>query len=147
MSITLPHDYGYVGFSVALVALVQYGLGARAMSLRYYFKSDEWLSNPKVKELQDKHKQAFDGAEINNFGYPDMGHGRYFDIVPYELWVKFNNHQRAHYNMIEQSAPLLACVLFAGVKFPKLAAGFGFLNSVGRLIYAFGYTTKKGNIL
>jgi hypothetical protein len=23
--------------------------------------------------------------------------------VPYDFWVKFNNYQRAHYNMIEQS--------------------------------------------
>jgi hypothetical protein len=108
--IQLPKEYSYVGFSLALIAIVQYGLGARAMSLRYYFKSQEWLGLPKVKELQEQHKKAF-GTEVNNFGYPDMGHGRYFNLVPYDFWVKFNNYQRAHYNMIEQSGMyvLAAC--------------------------------------
>jgi hypothetical protein len=43
ITIQLPREYALVGFSCATMALVQFGLGARAMSLRHYFKSDEWL--------------------------------------------------------------------------------------------------------
>jgi hypothetical protein len=101
-------------------------------------------SNPKVKELNEQHKRAF-GTDINNFGYPDMGNGRYFQLCSYEMWVKFNNMQRAHYNMIEQSAPVLACVIFGGMGCPRFAAACGFANALGRVIYALGYTTNKGS--
>ena len=139
----LPPDYGFVGFGIAALAIVQFGLGARAMSLRYYFKTEDFRNNPKIKAIQEEHKKTF-GADINEFGYPDMGNGRYFEALPYDYWVKFNNYQRAHYNMIENSAYMFACALFNGIMFPKFSAGISVLHAVGRIVYAIGYTTKRG---
>jgi hypothetical protein len=113
------------------------------MGHRKFFKSEEFLKNPGVVALQEEHKKAF-GTPINNNGYPDMGHGRYAQFMPYDKWVRFNNAQRAHYNMVEQSAPTLVCLAGAGLFFPKLSASLGFAFSIGRILYAMGYTTNKG---
>jgi hypothetical protein len=32
-------------------------------------------------------------------GYPDMGNGRYAAKLSDDDWLKFNNYQRAHYNV------------------------------------------------
>lgn len=93
--------------------------------------------------VPQEHKKAF-GTPINDNGYPDMGSGRYAELMPYDKWVRFNNAQRAHYNMVEQSAPVLACIAGAGLYFPKLSAGLGFAFSLGRVLYAVGYSSNKG---
>ena len=64
--------------------------------------------------------------------------------MPYDKWVRFNNAQRAHANMVEQSAPVLACIAGAGLFYPKLSAGLGFSFAVGRVLYAIGYNSNKG---
>lgn len=73
-----------------------------------------------------------------------MGSGLYSHLLPYQKWVEFNNAQRAHYNMIEQSGPLSAAIVGVGLIYPKATAGLSILYSVGRIIYAWGYGTKKG---
>jgi hypothetical protein len=48
--------------------------------------SKEWLTTQGFKD-------AVKG------GYPDMGSGRYSAKLSDEEWIKFNNYQRAHYNV------------------------------------------------
>eukprot|EP01034_Spumella_vulgaris_P031779 gene31779-39260_t len=96
MSITLTipgADFGYVLFAAGTIGVVQLGLGSGAMGFRKNFKSKEYLNKPEVKALQEQHKKEF-GTEINDHGYPDMGNGRYSQLLSYGQWVSFNNAQR-----------------------------------------------------
>mmetsp|Transcript_22100 Transcript_22100/g.51396 ORF Transcript_22100/g.51396 Transcript_22100/m.51396 type:complete len:126 (-) Transcript_22100:303-680(-) len=93
--------------------------------------------------MAEEHKKAF-GCEMNDMGYPDMGNGRYSAQLEYEPWVRFNNAQRAHYNMVESAPGVIGSLLTSGLAAPKLAAGLGFGYAVGRLLYARGYTSSKG---
>ena len=159
-TIILPDSYGFVAAAIAFIGIVQIGqfsfsllfsstyiyylgIGGSTMGHRNYFSSKEFLDNPKVKELQEEHKKAFN-EPINKQGYPDMGNGRYAAFLPYKKWVEFNNAQRGHYNMVEGSAPVLAGIIIGGFYNPKLFAGFGAVYGVGRLLYTFGYTSSKG---
>mmetsp|Transcript_6343 Transcript_6343/g.12525 ORF Transcript_6343/g.12525 Transcript_6343/m.12525 type:complete len:136 (-) Transcript_6343:333-740(-) len=80
----------------------------------------------------------------NDLGYPDTGCGLYAKHLPYDQWVEFNNAQRAHYNMIEVSGPVLACMLTAGLRIPRVSAAIGMLFALGRYVYANGYKSKQG---
>eukprot|EP01034_Spumella_vulgaris_P024108 gene24108-30415_t len=108
-----------------------------------YFKSKEYQEKSEVKALQDVHKKEF-GTEINDHGYPDMGNGRYSQLLNYGQWVQFNNVQRGHYGMVEGSAPVLATLLLNGFFQPKVAAGLAFSYAFGRVMFSWGYQTKAG---
>jgi glutathione S-transferase len=112
------------------------------MGLRKRFFKNESFKK-KAASLDEEHKKAF-GHEINELGYPDMGNGRYAALLSYEQWVEFNNCQRAHYNMVESSAPTLATVLAAGLYYPRLASGLGVAYAVGMYMFSAGYKSKKG---
>merc|ERR1711879_172547 len=77
-------------------------------------------------------------------GYPDMGCGLYAQQLEYAQWVEFNNAQRAHYNMVESSGPVLACMMAAGLRFPKVCGTLGFVYAGARWLYAQGYKSTKG---
>lgn len=96
-----------------------------------------------MQALDQEHRSHFNSG-MNKMGYPDMGNGRYSAHLTFPQWVQLNNAQRAHYNMIEISAPVLACLVSVGLAHPKLASLFAFLYGLGRLIYAAGYTSDKG---
>ncbi len=96
-----------------------------------------------VKALQEEHKKAF-GVPINDLGYPDMGNGRYAQLLPYTEWYEFNNAQRGHYNMVESSAPVLATLLAGGLIFPKTSAGLGLAYAIGMILFSLGYSGKQG---
>ncbi len=113
------------------------------MKHRKAFKSKEFLEKSAVKKMQEEHKKAF-GTPINDLGYPDMGNGRYAAELDYPQWVEFNNAQRAHYNMIEISAPVLSCLTLSGLFQPAIAAGLGFTFGVGRIVYSMGYQSNAG---
>lgn len=73
-----------------------------------------------------------------------MGSGRYSTYLPYSDWVRLNNAQRAHYNMIEMSGPVLAALMIGGLYQAKICSFFGFTYGAGRLLYAYGYRSQKG---
>lgn len=55
----------------------------------------------------------------------------------------FNCAQRAHYNTLENYSTVLSGMLISGFIYPRLSAAAGFLWIVGRIIYAFGYSSAK----
>jgi len=55
----------------------------------------------------------------------------------------FNCAQRAHYNFLEHYVIALPALLVAGVGYPRSAAVFGLIWSVGRALYATGYTNPN----
>ena len=108
-----------------------------------YFVSTLTRADGSVKALQEEHKKAY-GVPINDLGYPDMGNGRYAQLLPYVEWYEFNNAQRGHYNMVESSAPVLATMLAGGLIFPKLSAVLGLSYGLGMLLFGLGYSGKQG---
>jgi hypothetical protein len=107
------------------------------------FKSPEFLNKKEVLSLQEEHKKHF-GSNFNDLGYPDMGNGRYSDLLSYDQWVKFNNLQRVHYNMVESSGPVLAMVVVCGLYYPVFCSVLGNAYALGMLIYSYGYNSKSG---
>ena len=55
------------------------------------------------------------------------------------------NSQRVHQNTLERVPIFLAILLSAGLFNAKMAAAFGFLWLIGRVIYSLGYYTGKPN--
>jgi glutathione S-transferase len=53
----------------------------------------------------------------------------------------FNCVQRAHQNTIEYLPNALTCQMLMGLKFPVTAAAIGVAWTLGRLVYAAGYST------
>eukprot|EP01039_Chlorochromonas_danica_P003250 gene3250-3561_t len=142
MPIEIVDEYGYVVLSMATIGLVQFFIGASVMGKRKEaFSSTTFLENPEVKKLQDTHKKLY-GDAIDKLGYPDMGSGLYSHLLEYEAWVDFNNTQRAHYNMVEQTGPLVATIAGAGLWYPRLVATAGISYALGRWLYAQGYRAQ-----
>lgn len=110
---------------------------------RSYFKSAEFLEKPAVKEMAAEHQKLF-RHEMNNVGYPDTGNGRYSQQLTYEHWVRFNCAQRAHMNMVEDSGPVLACLVTSGLVYPRTAAALAMIFALGRIKYAAGYKSNLG---
>jgi glutathione S-transferase len=69
-----------------------------------------------------------------------MGSGFYSTRLPYKAWYDFNNAQRAHYNFVESIASILTLLIIGGIYYPVVAAVFGFVYFIGRIIYSIGYT-------
>lgn len=146
----------YVGAACAVIGLVQLYLGLYSIASLFtclgskvmkerkrIYTSDSFLKQSAVKALEEDHKKAF-GSSINNLGYPDMGNGRYSKLIPYEDWVRFNNVQRCHYNMVETSGPVLATMIVGGFFNPILCSSLGLAYAIGMILFSIGYTSKKG---
>jgi glutathione S-transferase len=52
----------------------------------------------------------------------------------------FNCAQRGHHHFLEHYSSTLAALLIAGLKYPVTSAALGVLWSIGRVLYATGYT-------
>lgn len=143
-NLQIPADYGYVMMSTALVGFVQFGIGGTAMSHRKLFSSDEFKNKKEVRELQEEHKKAV-GGEIDPQGYPDMGNGRYAQLLSYADWLTFNKAQRTHYSMVEVSGPVCASMVATGIYYPRTVALLGLSFTVGRIVYAIGYMSNPKN--
>ncbi|KAI5195457.1 membrane-associated proteins in eicosanoid and glutathione metabolism [Aureobasidium subglaciale] len=55
----------------------------------------------------------------------------------------FNCAQRAHGNFLENHYMALTTLLIGGLRFPLLSSAFGVAWSLGRIVYAVGYTAKN----
>ncbi|THH06341.1 hypothetical protein EW145_g4147 [Phellinidium pouzarii] len=53
----------------------------------------------------------------------------------------FNCTQRAHQNTLENAPHVILAMLVTGLKYPYVAAGFGGLWVVGRVLYTLGYSS------
>jgi hypothetical protein len=144
MTLELTNDYGLVLVAAGVIGMTNLFIGGSVMGARSKaFKSKAFLEKKAVKDMQEEHKKAF-GEGIHELGYPDMGCGLYAQQLDYADWVTFNNAQRAHYNMVESMAPVLATLIVAGLSAPKLSGCLGLGYAFGRILYKIGYTSKKG---
>lgn len=61
----------------------------------------EFMAN----NFEQEHREATGVSVETTNGYPDMGHGRYSDKLPYKDWILFAKSQRTHYNFLEAWGP------------------------------------------
>lgn len=66
-------------------------------------------------------------------------HGIKYPAMTSDKHPDFNCAQRVHQNTLENVPFYLAMLLVSGVKYPCLAATFGFVWVVGRVVYSVGY--------
>ncbi|KAK6008688.1 hypothetical protein QM012_000591 [Aureobasidium pullulans] len=55
----------------------------------------------------------------------------------------FNCAQRAHGNFLENHYMALTTLLIGGLRYPLLSSAFGLVWSLGRIVYAVGYTAQN----
>lgn len=70
-----------------------------------------------------------------------MGNGRYSEKLSYSQWYKFNNAQRAHYNLVESAPSIFAFLFISGLYFPIPSAVLGLVVVISRIIYSIGYVS------
>ncbi|RYP20087.1 hypothetical protein DL765_003013 [Monosporascus sp. GIB2] len=58
--------------------------------------------------------------------------------------MAFNCAQRAHANYTENITPFLGSLLISSLAFPRAGAALGATWVLGRILYAVGYTGRKG---
>jgi len=71
-----------------------------------------------------------------------MGSGRYSEKLTYAQWYRFNNAQRAHYNLVESAPSIFAFLFISGLYFPIVSAALGLVTVISRVIYAIGYVSS-----
>jgi len=81
--------------------------------------------------------------------YPDMGDGRFSAKLSDQDWEEFSNHQRAHYNYVEQISSVQTVLLLSGIFYPRAAASLGLQYIIGRAAFSRGYRKHgaKGRLL
>eukprot|EP01087_Luapelamoeba_hula_P003231 TRINITY_DN13028_c0_g1_i1.p1 TRINITY_DN13028_c0_g1~~TRINITY_DN13028_c0_g1_i1.p1 ORF type:complete len:187 (-),score=24.68 TRINITY_DN13028_c0_g1_i1:101-661(-) len=127
-TVTISQDYGWVLFVACLIAFQCWFQGFMAGAQRRKYFTAKFF-----KQHFPNLKPAPEG------GYPDMGSGLFAQKLPLQDWIKFNNHQRSHYNYIEGIATILVFLLVGGLFYPNLSAALGAVYVLGRLIYGIGY--------
>lgn len=96
-----------------------------------------------MKKFEDEHAKAFpDRPKPPQFGYPDVGCGRYGKALSYKDWYAMNNGQRCQQNFLEQITFIIGVSLVAALQTDCTVAALSLLAtySVGRVIFTLGYT-------
>ncbi|EKG12003.1 Membrane-associated eicosanoid/glutathione metabolism (MAPEG) protein [Macrophomina phaseolina MS6] len=118
-TIEVPREYGYVLLSATGSLLVSCWLGIRVSSFR------------KAAGVPYPHQYASQ-ERIEQTAAADPKRAQALHL--------FNCAQRGHYNFLETHTSFLYALLAAGLRRPVAAAVMGAMWSVGRVMYAVGYT-------
>jgi len=96
-----------------------------------------------MKQFAEEHTRET-GITPNKFwvDYPDCGQGRFSKELDYKTWFQFNSAQRAHLNYVENFYADFVLLAISGLYYPFIAALFGFLYMVGRVLYTVLYISK-----
>ncbi len=91
------------------------------------------------------HKQALgENAEINKFGYPDIGNNLYADQLPYRDWIKVNNAQRAHESLTNSLIILYPNAFIGSLVYPRFTLGLLYAFLLFRVVHINGYLSTRG---
>lgn len=93
------------------------------------------------KHFGEVHKLEV-GGSVPKGGYPDMGTGRYSQLLTYKDWLELNSAYRVFLNFGEHIGVIIPFTLLAGLRYPRVAAGLGFGYVLSRFLYGFGYTKR-----
>jgi len=111
-NLAIGEDYGYVILTGTLTAITMQYLGGRVIGARDKYKVPLPHLYADMTACQtDKDKELF------------------------------NCYQRGHQNALESYAQILMFLFVGGLKHPRLASGAGVLWCLGRILYAWGYST------
>ncbi|KAK3718533.1 hypothetical protein LTR37_005037 [Vermiconidia calcicola] len=120
-TITVPREYGYV---VATTAFTFF-LGAWHGMRIGFFRKAAGVGYPKF--------------------YADSGDMASASAEKKKQMYLFNCAQRAHGNYNENHPSVAIAMLLTGLRYPIATTVMGVAWSVGRLVYALGYTKKDGS--
>ena len=96
------------------------------------------------KEWGEKHRKET-GQELHSYFYPDNGTNIYSDSLPYNAWIKINNHQRCHEYLTGNLPTLFTASFIAQIWFPNLTLGFVGATILFRHYYIKGYKSFRGH--
>ena len=86
------------------------------------------------------HKDALGSDKfISPYGYPDLGNNIYSDYLPYKDWVKINNAQRCHENLVLHLPCFFANAFICAISFPKFTYYMSVIYLIARVIHAKAY--------
>ena len=140
-TLTIPAKYGWVILASAAIGFQCFATGffiVQGKRKKYFNKK---FMEEKFGEV---HKEQVGNFPLPSLGYPDQGNGRYSQQLSYKEWFDFNNAQRVHQNFVEHIGVMIPATLIAGLKYPQAAAIAGAVHFLGRMLYAWGYTSEKG---
>ena len=97
------------------------------------------------EKFGDIHKKELGlDTYISKYGYPDMGNNIYSDLLPYKDWIRINNAQRCHENMVTQMPVFYTLAGINALSFPR----FTFWTSLSyfgiRVFYTKNYFSFRG---
>mmetsp|Transcript_33388 Transcript_33388/g.51222 ORF Transcript_33388/g.51222 Transcript_33388/m.51222 type:complete len:146 (-) Transcript_33388:12-449(-) len=90
------------------------------------------------------HKESFND-KLNKYGYPDTGSNLYADLLPYKDWVKVNNGQRAHQNMVHSNPIFFTSTFVSALAFPRFTAWASLVYLSSRVFYTRCYLSFRGH--
>ena len=106
------------------------------------FKRNFSLIEQKYGEMH--RNELGQGTHISKYGYPDMGNNIYSDLLPYKDWIKINNAQRCHENLIGHLPVFFTSVFISSLTFPKFTFYCSALYMGMRFFYTYAYLSFRG---
>jgi hypothetical protein len=94
-----------IGFQVLVHGFRFPGIGRGSV----FGKGFHDKANPAYTNLLEEHKKATGEDKLPTNGYPDMGTGRYAQLLPYKQWLEFANAQRIHVRKKTTPHPCCLC--------------------------------------
>ena len=73
-----------------------------------------------------------------------MGNNLFSDLLPYKDWVRINNGQRAHENLVSCNPVFFTSVFVSALKFPKFTFYMSLIHLLNRFFYTRCYLSFRG---
>ena len=130
-------------FAGALVGLCSFYLQIRNTGVR----TSTFTKNYAIIDAKygEEHRKALGpDAKINKYGYPDIGNNLYADLLPYKDWVKVNNAQRAHENLVASMIIFYPSAFIGMLVYPRLTLGLMYSFLFFRYFHMRGYLSFRG---
>ena len=89
-------------------------------------------------------KELGEQCQLSKYGYPDLGNNLYSDELSYGDWVKINNGQRCHENMVTLNPVFFTTTFVSALSFPRFTLGSSLLYLVLRVMYTRAYLSSRG---
>ncbi|TNV75998.1 hypothetical protein FGO68_gene3472 [Halteria grandinella] len=98
------------------------------------------------KKFSALHKEALgNDQKINKYGYPDIGNNIYSELLPYRDWVRVNNAQRAHENLITSMIVFYPNAFIGLLVYPRLTLAMMYVFLTLRIWHIKGYLSFRGH--
>ena len=89
-------------------------------------------------------EQLGENTKVSNYGYPDIGNNLYADLLPYKDWLRVNNAQRAHENLVNAMVVLFPNAFIGMLVYPRVTVALLYLFLTFRVFHIQGYLSFRG---